>query len=100
MSFPPDDSSKDSSSSDIYSSAPSVELPECGVRAVRLSQRDSGAPYAFVLPAGPVASALASAPAHGSSDRVVLDPLIGLLLQSPDASSHKGRVVPGSAADI
>ena len=59
LSFPPCDSGKDSSSSDLVSSVLPAELPEGGAQAVGLSQGDSGVPSAFVLLAGHVASALA-----------------------------------------
>ena len=75
-SFPPCDSAEDSSSSDLDSSVSPAGLPEGRATTVGLSQGDSaGAPSAFVLLAGQVASALAGSPDRGSDDEVELDPL-------------------------
>ena len=98
--FPPDDSSKDSSSSDHDSSVPPAELLEGGAQAVELSQGDSSALSAFVFLVGQVDSAFVGAPDCGSSDGVEVDPLIGLLLQSPDTLLCDGTVMPGSAAGV
>ena len=95
-------SSKDSSSPHLDSLAPSAELPEGRAEAVGvgMSQGNSGAPSAFVLLVGPVASSLAVTPDHGRSDWVALDPLIGLLPRSPGASSCEVGVGADSAADV